>query len=112
MVDVQKVEGLIRNLATYVGHLRDIARTEREAFLNDAARVGGAKYYLQISIEACLNLGNRIIAFHHTAGAPQQLAERVRAHASRVTVMPHGLGAKDGLLAGELVTLAHPALGR
>ena len=62
MVNALKVEGLLRNLATYIGHLRDIARTEREAFLKDAAKIGGAKYYLQISVEACLNIGNHIIA--------------------------------------------------
>ena len=62
MVNVQKAEGLLRNLAASVGHLRDLARTERDEFLKDAAKVGAAKYYLQISIEACMDLGNHIIA--------------------------------------------------
>ena len=62
MVNASKVEGLLRNLTTSVGHLRDMAHTERSAFLKDAAKVGAAKYYLQVSIEACLDLGNHIIA--------------------------------------------------
>ena len=62
MVNVQKAEGLLHNLAASVGHLRDLARTEHDEFLKDAAKVGAAKYYLQISIEACMDLGNHIIA--------------------------------------------------
>ena len=53
---------MLDNLSTYVRHLRDIAQTERGTFLKDAAKIGGAKYYLQSSIAACLDIGNHIIA--------------------------------------------------
>ena len=42
MVNASKVEGLLRNLATYVGYLQKIAQTEREAFLKDSDKVGAA----------------------------------------------------------------------
>ena len=62
MVNASKVEGLLRNLATYVGYLQKIAQTERETFLKDSDKVGAAKYYLQVAIEVCLDLGNHIIS--------------------------------------------------
>jgi uncharacterized protein YutE (UPF0331/DUF86 family) len=43
-------------------YLRDLAQTERVAFLHDPVMLGGAKYYLQISIETCLNLGAHLIS--------------------------------------------------
>ncbi|MBM2847396.1 MAG: hypothetical protein HW418_338 [Anaerolineales bacterium] len=65
MVNAKKIQGLLDNLNTYVCYLRDIAQTERAAFLADPAKIGGAKYYLQTSIAACLDLGNHIIAAEH-----------------------------------------------
>lgn len=62
MVNVQKVQSQLDNLSAYVRHLRDIAQTEREVFLKDNIKVGGAKYYLQSSIAVCLDIGNHIIA--------------------------------------------------
>ncbi len=35
---------------------------DEEAFLNDKILIGSAKYYLQISIECCLDVANHIIA--------------------------------------------------
>jgi uncharacterized protein YutE (UPF0331/DUF86 family) len=65
VVNVKKIQGLLDNLKTYVGYLRNIAQTERAAFLSDPAKIGGAKYYLQTAIAACIDLGNHIIAAEH-----------------------------------------------
>jgi len=65
VVNAKKVQGLLDNLRTHVGYLRDIARTERAVFLIDPAKIGGAKYYLQTAIAACMDLGNHIIAAEH-----------------------------------------------
>ncbi len=62
MVNAPKAEGLLRNLNTYVGYLRQIARTSRDAFLRDPEKTGAAKYYLQVAIEVCIDLANHIIA--------------------------------------------------
>lgn len=62
MVDRDKVEGLIRRLRQYTGYLQEIARLERESFLKDPMAIGSARYYLLVSIEACLDLANHIIA--------------------------------------------------
>jgi uncharacterized protein YutE (UPF0331/DUF86 family) len=62
MVDRDKVEGLIRHLRQYTGYLRDIAKLDREEFLNDPMAIGSARYYLQVSIESCIDIANHIIA--------------------------------------------------
>lgn len=62
MVNVQKLQSQLGNLSVYVRHLREIAQTERQAFLKDDIKIGGAKYYLQSSIAVCLDIGNHIIA--------------------------------------------------
>jgi uncharacterized protein YutE (UPF0331/DUF86 family) len=62
VVNQNKLDGMIRNLRTYLKYLDKIARIKREDFLNDPTVIGGARYYLQISIESCLNLGNHVIS--------------------------------------------------
>jgi uncharacterized protein YutE (UPF0331/DUF86 family) len=62
MVNPAKVEGLLRNLTLYSGYLRNLARTERDVFLRDPEKLGAAKYYLQVAIEVCIDLGNHLIA--------------------------------------------------
>ena len=62
MVDRDKVEGLIRHLRQYTGYLWDIAKLDREEFLNDPMAIGSARYYLQVSIESCIDIANHIIA--------------------------------------------------
>ncbi len=62
MVNAKKLESLLANLATYVGYLRELARTECDAFLHDSTKIGAAKYYLQVSIETRLNVGSHLIA--------------------------------------------------
>jgi uncharacterized protein YutE (UPF0331/DUF86 family) len=53
---------MLRNLEEYVSQLREISKTERDAFLADSIKIGAARYYLQIAIETCLNIGNHVIA--------------------------------------------------
>jgi uncharacterized protein YutE (UPF0331/DUF86 family) len=62
MVNPAKVEGLLRNLALYTRYLQNLARTERHIFLSDPEKIGAAKYYLQVAIEVCIDLGNHLIA--------------------------------------------------
>ncbi len=57
----QPQEGL-RRLQEYTGYLRQLARTPRDAFVSDFVRLGSAKYYLQVAIEACLDLAQYLIA--------------------------------------------------
>jgi len=62
MVDQDKIESLLRHLQRYTGILRDIARLDQEQFLREPVTVGGARYYLQVAIETCINIANHLIA--------------------------------------------------
>jgi uncharacterized protein YutE (UPF0331/DUF86 family) len=62
MVDRDKIEGLIRHLRQYTVYLRQICDQDRQEFITDPRSVGSARYYLQVSIESCINIANHIIA--------------------------------------------------
>jgi uncharacterized protein YutE (UPF0331/DUF86 family) len=62
MVERDKIEGLIRHLRQYTTHLQEIADQDRGEFLRDPRSIGGARYYLQVSIETCINIANHLIA--------------------------------------------------
>ena len=62
MVDRDKIEGLVRHLRQYTSYLQRVARLGQEEFLKDPMLIGSARYYLQVSIESCINIANHIIA--------------------------------------------------
>jgi uncharacterized protein YutE (UPF0331/DUF86 family) len=62
MVSLEKVILKFQQLDEYLSILRKISKTPKETFLKDKILIGGAKYYLQVSIECCLDVANQIIA--------------------------------------------------
>lgn len=62
MVEPKKIEGIFRNLDIYVDQLRQLAGVPREELTDDLVKFGAAKYYLQVSIECCIDAANHIIA--------------------------------------------------
>jgi uncharacterized protein YutE (UPF0331/DUF86 family) len=62
MVSFEKVIYKFQQLDEYLGLLQIISRTPKEDFLKDKILIGSAKYYLQVSIECCLDVANHIIA--------------------------------------------------
>lgn len=62
MVDRDKIEHLLRHLRTYTKHLAAVVTPEEAAFLASPMLIGSARYYLQVSIETCINIANHIIA--------------------------------------------------
>ena len=62
MVLIEKVLSKFQQIDEYLSILRKISNTPKETFLVDKILLGSAKYYLQISIECCLDVANHIIA--------------------------------------------------
>jgi uncharacterized protein YutE (UPF0331/DUF86 family) len=62
MVDRDKIEGLIRHLQEYNAILKETTNQPEEDYLNDPKMIGSTRYYLQISIETCINIANHMIA--------------------------------------------------
>jgi uncharacterized protein YutE (UPF0331/DUF86 family) len=62
MVNPAKLEGLVRTLREYTTHLRNLGHLGKKAVLSDPYKRGAARYYLQIAIECCIDIGNHLIA--------------------------------------------------
>ena len=61
-------------LDEYLTLLHQIGKTEKNSFLKDKIIIGSAKYYLQVSIEVCLDIASHIIASEHLR-APRDYAD-------------------------------------
>jgi uncharacterized protein YutE (UPF0331/DUF86 family) len=62
VVSVEKINDKLKQLDEFLAILKDVPKASRDEFLNDKILMGGAKYYLQVSIECCLDIANHIIA--------------------------------------------------
>ena len=62
MVSIEKISQKFIQLENYLGLLKEISKESEEAFLKIQIIIGSAKYYLQVSIECCLDVANHIIA--------------------------------------------------
>jgi len=62
MVSLEKIFEKFALLDEYLESLKKIAKTPIDKFLKDKILIGSAKYYLQVSIECCLDVANHIIA--------------------------------------------------
>jgi uncharacterized protein YutE (UPF0331/DUF86 family) len=74
MVDPEVIEGLFRNLDRYLESLRQLALSPSKELAEDPIRLGAAKYYLQVSIECCIDIANHIIA-RQRLRAPETYAD-------------------------------------
>jgi len=74
MVSLEKIIQKFQQLDEFLGLLRKISKTPIELFLKDKLMIGSAKYYLQVSIECCLDVTNHIIASEHFR-APKDYAD-------------------------------------
>ena len=62
MVSFEKVIHKFQKLDEFLKILAKISKTPEETFLKDKILIGSAKYYLQVSIECCLDVANHINA--------------------------------------------------
>lgn len=94
MVEAEIIEGIFRNLDSYLTQLRHLAMFRREELAGDPVKLGAAKYYLQIAIESCIDAANHIIA-RRGFRAPESYADSF-------TVL-----AENGVIANDFVPTAH-----
>jgi uncharacterized protein YutE (UPF0331/DUF86 family) len=62
MVSIEKIAHKFELVDGYLGLLREISKTSKMSFLENKILIGSAKYYLQVSIECCLDVANHVIA--------------------------------------------------
>lgn len=62
MVSVDKITYKFEQLDEFLAILKGMRKTPIDKFLKDKILIGSAKYYLQVSVECCLDIANHIIA--------------------------------------------------
>lgn len=62
MVSIQKIFAKIQLIDENLTLLRRMAATPVERYTTDKVLIGSSRYYLQISIEACLDIANHVIS--------------------------------------------------
>ena len=74
----EKILEHLKLLAKYVNLLKRIAKTKEEEFVKDFVLTGSAERYLQLAIESCINIGNRLISilqFTHPVSTPESYTD-------------------------------------
>ena len=62
MISAEKITDKFGQLDEFLATLKGIRKTPLDKFLKDKILIGSAKYYLQVSVECCLDIANHIIA--------------------------------------------------
>jgi uncharacterized protein YutE (UPF0331/DUF86 family) len=97
----ERIKDHLQYLNKYYLQLADMRKLERQAFIQDAILRGAAERFLQLAIESCLNIGNRIIAlyqFKKPLDSPQTYAD--------IFLRLRDLDVIDQALTDRLVTMA------
>ena len=58
----EKILECLKLLNRYVHYLQEISKTEKDRFIDDYLLRGSAERYLQLAIECCINIGNRLLS--------------------------------------------------
>lgn len=62
MVSPEKMRKRFTLLKEYLQIVDELAQTPADEFLENKILIGSAKYYLQVSIECCIDMANHVIA--------------------------------------------------
>ena len=73
-MNLEKITNKIIQLDEYLKILKQIGKTDKDAFIRDNILIGSVKYYLQVSIEVCLDVASHIIASERLR-APKDYAD-------------------------------------
>jgi uncharacterized protein YutE (UPF0331/DUF86 family) len=105
MVDRDKIEGLVRHLRQYLKHLRELASLTETQFLADPHAIGSARYYLTVTVEACLDIAGHLIASEGMR-APRDYKDTFRV-LNEAGILPDDLATTMQSLAGLRNLLVH-----
>jgi uncharacterized protein YutE (UPF0331/DUF86 family) len=62
VVSPDRIEEKFRRLGEYLAVLRELRGVPAQELLDDPIRLGSIKYYLQVSIESCIDVAQHVIA--------------------------------------------------
>ena len=73
-----RIKEHLKRLNKYYLHLSDVRKLEKEIFIQEDLYQASSERYLQMAIESCLNIGNRLISlyqFKKPADTPETYAD-------------------------------------
>jgi len=91
----------LKRLNKYYLHLLDVKKLPEDSFINDPLQSAAGERFLQLAIESCLNIGNRIISlyqFDQPVNTPETYAD--------IFVELHRLGFIDYEFSRRLIKMA------
>lgn len=88
MVDREKVERKIQQLEAFLGFLKKLSQSADREVAGDPIRLGSIKYYLQVSIESCIDMANHLISSERLR-SPRDYAD------SFAVLSEHGIISKE-----------------
>ncbi|MFW6284084.1 MAG: type VII toxin-antitoxin system HepT family RNase toxin [Desulfosalsimonas sp.] len=62
MVDLEKISAKFEMLDGFLEILGRLSKTDMEKYLEDPVLIGSMRYYLQVSIECCLDVASHVIS--------------------------------------------------
>jgi len=62
VVNREKVERKIQQLEAFLSYLKKLSQSAGRESENDPLQLGSIKYYLQVSIESCIDMANHLIS--------------------------------------------------
>lgn len=97
----ERIKEHLKHLNKYYLLLREIRKKDYAEFKKDAILQGGAERFLQLAIESCLNIGNRMISleqFNKPTDTPETYAD--------IFIQLKNLGVIDNSFCDRLVKMA------
>lgn len=73
-VDKERIIFLIGEMEKALSVLKEYREIRKEAFVSDLKSLGSVKYYFMLAIEACVDIGNHIIA-KERIGVPESYTD-------------------------------------
>jgi uncharacterized protein YutE (UPF0331/DUF86 family) len=97
----KRIKEHLKHLNRYVLHLSDAQQLSRDEFLGDEIRQASVERFLQLAIESCLNIGNRLLSLH-------QFKKPIKTPESYADIFTqlHPLGVIDSEFTDRLVRMA------
>ena len=97
----ERIKDHLKFLNRYTLHLLDAQQLSRDEFLADEIRQASVERFLQLAIESCLNIGNRILSI-------RQFKKPIKPPESYVDIFKqlHNLGVTDTQFTEKLIRMA------
>lgn len=105
MFDADLVQTKLEKLQQYVALLEKLSKQPMESFVSDAFVRGNVERYLQLSIQACLDIGNHLLASNSTI-SPEAYRD-IFIYLGEKNIIPQELAEKIAPLAGLRNILVH-----